>query len=85
MARDRRSRHDFAPSRRVSRPDFSFLIPEHQRGVPGFDERILALYARGMSTREIAAHLEEMFGAEVSPTLVSAITDTVAVADEARA
>jgi putative transposase len=59
------------------------LIPKHQRRVPGFDERILALYARGMSTREIAAHLEEMFGAEVSPTLISAITDTVA--DEVRA
>ena len=59
------------------------LIPKHQRRVPGFDERILSLYARGMSTREIAAHLQEMFGAEVSPALISAITDTVA--DEVRA
>jgi putative transposase len=59
------------------------LIPKHQRRVPGFDERILSLYARGMSTREIAAHLQEMFGAEVSPALISAITDTVV--DEVRA
>ena len=59
------------------------LIPKHQRCVPGFDERILSLYARGMTTREIAAHLQEMFGAEVSPALISAITDTVA--DEVRA
>lgn len=50
--------------------------------MPGVDERILSLYARGMSTREIAAHWQEMFGAEVSPALISAITDTVA--DEVR-
>ena len=43
------------------------LIAKHQRRVPGVDERILSLYARGMSTREIAAHWQEMFGAEVSP------------------
>jgi putative transposase len=59
------------------------LLPKHQRRVPGFDERILSLYARGLSTREIAAHLQEMLGVEVSPTLISAITDTVA--DEVRA
>lgn len=58
------------------------LIRKHQRRFPGMDERILALYARGMSTREIAAHLQDLFGAEVSPTLISAITDTVA--DEVR-
>lgn len=59
------------------------LLQKHQRRVPGFDERILSLYARGMSTREIAAHLQEMLGVEVSPTLISTITDTVA--DEVRA
>jgi len=59
------------------------LIPKHQRRVPGFDERILSLYARGMSTGEIAAHLQEMFSAQVSPALILAITDTVA--DEVRA
>jgi putative transposase len=59
------------------------LIAKHQRRVPGFDERILSLYARGMTNRDIAAHLQEMFGAEVSPALISAITDTVT--DEVRA
>lgn len=59
------------------------LLPKHQRRIPGFDERILSLYARGMSNREIAAHLHEMLGVEVSPTLISTITDTVA--DEVRA
>ena len=59
------------------------LLPKHQRRVPGFDERILSLYARGMSTREMAAHLQEMLGVEISPTLISTITDTVA--DEVRA
>jgi putative transposase len=59
------------------------LIPKHQRRFPGFDERVLSLYARGMTNREIAAHLQEMFGAEVSASLISAITDTVA--DEVRA
>lgn len=59
------------------------LVPKHQRRFPGIDDRILSLYARGMSTREIAAHLEEIFGANVSPTLISTITDTVA--DEVKA
>lgn len=54
------------------------LLPKHQRRVPGFDERILSLYARGLSTREIAAHLQEMLGIEVSPSVISSIVDTVA-------
>ena len=58
------------------------LLPKHQRRVPGFDERILSLYARGLSTREIAAHLHEMLGVEVSPSVISTIVDTVA--DEVR-
>ena len=49
------------------------LIPKHQRRLPGVDERILSLYARGMTNREIAAHLQEMIGAEVSPNLISTI------------
>ena len=53
------------------------LIPKHQRRFPGLDDRILSLYARGMTTREIAAHLQELFGAEVSPTLRSTIPDSV--------
>ena len=56
------------------------LIPKHQRRMPGFDERVLSLYARGLSTREIGAHLQEMFDVEVSPALISAITGAVALA-----
>jgi putative transposase len=59
------------------------LIPKHQTRWSGFDEKILSLYARGMTVREIQGHLEEMYGTEVSPTLISAVTD--AVADEVKA
>ena len=50
------------------------LIPKHQRRVPGFDEKILALYAKGMTTRDIQEIVQELYGVEVSPTLVSEIT-----------
>ena len=53
------------------------LIPKHQTRWNGFDEKILSLYARGMTVREIQGHLEEMYGAEVSPTLTSSVTDAV--------
>ena len=53
------------------------LIGKYQRRFPGFDEKIIAMYARGMSTRDIQAHIEEIYGVEVSPTLVSAVTDAV--------
>ena len=53
------------------------LIAKYQRRFPGFDEKIIALYARGMSTRDIQAHIEEIYGIGVSPALVSAITDAV--------
>src|SRR5919202_834960 len=53
------------------------LIAKYQRRFPGFDERIVSLYARGMSTREIQGHLREIYGIEVSPDLVSAVTDAV--------
>ena len=43
------------------------LIPKHQTRWAGFDEKILSLYARGMTVREIQSHLEEMYGTEVSP------------------
>jgi putative transposase len=43
----------------------------------GFDAKILSMYARGMSTREIQGHLQEMYGVEVSPTLISEVTDGV--------
>lgn len=53
------------------------LIPKHQTRWKGFDDKILSLYARGMTVREIQGHLEEMYGAEVSPTLISSVTDAV--------
>ena len=59
------------------------LIPKHQTRWTGFDDKILSLYARGMTVREIQAHLEEMYGTEVSPTLISSVTD--AVIDEVKA
>jgi len=53
------------------------LIAKYQRRFPGFDDRIVSMYARGMSTREIQGHLRELYGIEVSPDLVSAVTDAV--------
>jgi transposase-like protein len=50
------------------------LIVKHQRRVPGFDEKILALYAKGMTTRDIQEIVRELYGVEVSPTLISEIT-----------
>ncbi len=57
------------------------IVTKHQTRWAGFDEKILSLYARGMTVREIQSHLEEMYGTEVSPTLISSVTD--AVMDEA--
>jgi len=59
------------------------LIPKHQTRWTGFDDKILSLYARGMTVREIQGHLEEMYGTEVSPSLISSVTD--AVMDEVKA
>src|SRR5918911_1416250 len=53
------------------------LIAKYQRRFPGFDDKIVSMYARGMSTREIVGHLRELYGVEVSPDLVSAVTDAV--------
>jgi transposase-like protein len=50
------------------------LIGKHQRRVPGFDEKILALYAKGMTTRDIQEIVQDLYGVEVSPTLISEIT-----------
>lgn len=50
------------------------LIPKHQRRLAGFDEKILALYAKGMTTRDIQEIVKELYGVEVSPTLISEIT-----------
>ena len=59
------------------------LIPKHQTRWSGFDDKVISLYARGMTVREIQAHLEEMYGTELSPSLISSITD--AVAEEVKA
>jgi putative transposase len=53
------------------------LIAKYQRRFPGFDDKIVSMYARGMSTREIQGRLRELYGIEVSPDLVSAVTDAV--------
>lgn len=53
------------------------ILAKHQTRFDGFDEKILSLYARGLTTREIQGHLQEMYGVEISPTLVSAVTDAV--------
>jgi putative transposase len=50
------------------------LIAKHQRRLAGFDEKILALYAKGMTTRDIQEVVKDLYGVEVSPTLVSEIT-----------
>lgn len=53
------------------------IISKHQTRWAGFDDKILSLYARGMTTREIQQHLTEMYGTEVSPTLISTVTDGI--------
>jgi putative transposase len=53
------------------------LVPKRRRRLEGFDEKVLALYARGMTTREIQGHLVDLYGVEVSPQLISEVTDAV--------
>ncbi len=53
------------------------LIAKYQRRFPGFDDKIVSMYARGMSTREITGHLRDLYGIDVSPDLISAVTDAV--------
>lgn len=53
------------------------IVPKHERRFAGFDQKILSMYARGMTTRDIQGHLEEAYGVEVSPTLISEVTDAV--------
>jgi putative transposase len=59
------------------------LVKKGQTRFDGFDDKIISLYARGMTQREIQGHLEEIYGVEVSPSLISTVTD--AVLDEVRA
>jgi putative transposase len=53
------------------------IVRKGQTRLDGFNERIIALYARGMTTRDIRAHLREIYGVEVSPDLISRVTDAV--------
>src|SRR5436309_3263697 len=59
------------------------IVPKGETRFAGFDDKILSLYARGMTTREIQEHLEEIYQVEISPSLISQVTD--AVIDEVRA
>jgi transposase-like protein len=53
------------------------LVKKRQRRLAGFDDKVIALYARGLSTRQIQSQLEELYGVEVSPTLISNVTNAV--------
>ncbi len=53
------------------------IVAKHQRRFTGFDDKILSMYARGMTTREIQGHLAEIYQVEVSPSLISEVTDAV--------
>ena len=59
------------------------IVAKGQTRFTGFDDKIVSMYARGMTTRDIQGHLEEMYGVEVSPALISEVTD--AVSEEVRA
>ena len=53
------------------------LIAKYRRRLPGFDDKVVSMYARGMTVREIQGHLAELYGIDVSPDLISAVTDAV--------
>lgn len=53
------------------------IVPKGQTRFAEFDDKIISLYSRGMTTREIQSHLEEIYGVEVSPTLISTVTEAV--------
>jgi putative transposase len=58
------------------------LVKKGQTRFDGLDEKIISLYSRGLTQREIQGHLEEIYGVEISPSLISTVTD--AVLDEVR-
>jgi len=58
------------------------IVPKYEKRIPLFNNQIISLYASGMTTRDIKAHLEKIYGIEVSPELISRVTD--AVMDEVR-
>jgi len=53
------------------------IIKKHQRHFPGFDDKIISMYSRGMTSRDIKDHLFEIYGTEVSPDLISTVTESV--------
>ena len=53
------------------------LVPKHVRRLPGFDQKVLSLYARGLTVREIQRHLEELYQIEIAPSVISTVTDAV--------
>ena len=53
------------------------LIKKRQRHISSFDDKIISMYARGMTTRDIQGHIKELYGADISPAMVSSITDKV--------
>lgn len=53
------------------------LVKKHQRRLPGFDQKVISMYARGLTVREMQGHLEELYGVDVSPALISTVTDAV--------
>src|SRR5262245_46357172 len=53
------------------------IVPKHITRVPGLDEKILGLYSRGLSTRDIQTELSELYGTDISPALISRVTDEV--------
>ena len=53
------------------------LIERYCRRLPGFDDKVISMYARGMMTREIRSHIEELYGLRVSPELISKVTDAM--------
>jgi len=68
-------RVDIAPPRDRNGEFEPQLIPKGKKYFKGFDEKIISLYSRGMTVREIQAHLTDMYCTEVSPTLISNVTD----------
>ena len=53
------------------------IVKKHQRRLAGLDQKIIALYARGLSTRDIQAEIKDMYGVDLSPTLISQVTDSI--------
>ena len=53
------------------------LVEKYCRRLPGFDDKVISMYARGMTTREVRGHIEELYGVSVSAELVSKVTDAV--------